>query len=108
MVVALPYSEQNKLELDYWKLSHHGSKYSTSPELLKMISCKRFVISANPSIGNNCHPNKETLTRIIQHYRNENITFYFNYKNEKLLSIFAIDKFNNLVFPDEEKISLIL
>jgi len=59
----LGHSEDNPLLLDYVKLSHHGSKYNTSPELLKLISCQNFIISTN----GNRHglPNKLTLSRIV-------------------------------------------
>ena len=57
------YSEDKPLEVDVTKLSHHGSKYNTSPELLHLLRCKYFLISGKGTLG---HPDKETLARIIQ------------------------------------------
>ena len=55
----------SKLKLDALKVSHHGSKGNTSPDLLKMFDCKRFLISTN---GNtHFHPDQETIARIIKY-----------------------------------------
>ncbi|MDW1820924.1 hypothetical protein R7Z10_11035 [Vibrio sp. Vb1018] len=71
------YNESNKLQSEYMKLSHHGSKNNTSQELLNLVSCNKFIITTN---GNrHDHPDKETLARIIK-YRDEP-KFYFNYPN---------------------------
>ena len=40
---ALYYSETQKLTVDYMKVSHHGSRYNTSPELLSLINCRQFI-----------------------------------------------------------------
>lgn len=51
------------LKSDYLKVSHHGSKYSTSIEFLEKINPKEAIIS----VGKNSygHPNKETLDKLL-------------------------------------------
>ena len=71
---ALGYSEDNPLQVELVKVAHHGSKHNTSPELLKLIRCKRFLISGKGGKG---HPDKETLARIINHQ--EEPILMFNY-----------------------------
>jgi ribonuclease BN (tRNA processing enzyme) len=76
-LLALGYSEKNKLKVDIVKLSHHGSKFNTSKELLSLIDCKNYIISTNGT--QHGLPHKECLSRIIAHL-GSNATFYFNYK----------------------------
>jgi len=59
----LGYSKENPIKIDLMKVSHHGSKGNTSPELLNLIKCNQFFISTN---GNrNGLPDKESIARII-------------------------------------------
>lgn len=81
-VIRNHYSKENKLKVDYIKLSHHGSKFHTSNDFLALVECNNFIISAN---GTNKHPNIETLARILCHEerdKNQKIYFYFNYEEE--------------------------
>lgn len=57
-----------RLLLDFIKLSHHGSKKSTSLELLSLIETENYVIS-NPSTTR--MPDRETIARIAV-YGNSN------------------------------------
>lgn len=87
----LGYSPQNKLIVDYVKLSHHGSKSNTSPELLTYLDCVNYISSAN---GKNRYnfPHKEALSRILtQPGRgcSRKINFIFNYNNDLIRSIFT-------------------
>lgn len=71
----LGYDEANPLVCEIIKISHHGSKKNTSPELLKLITAKSFVILTDGS--SHCLPNKLTLARIHnQHPKSE---ILFNY-----------------------------
>lgn len=56
-------SEGADLKSDYLKVSHHGSKYSTSSEFLQKVQPKEAIISVgkNNSYG---HPSPETLNRL--------------------------------------------
>lgn len=100
-------SEDNRLKVDYVKVSHHGSKGNTSKDLLDLIDCDSFILSTN---GNNSHklPDKEALVRIIfQSYNSQGnkVKFYFNHKDDTILSsIFDVDndlenKPFELIFP---------
>jgi ribonuclease BN (tRNA processing enzyme) len=107
-LVRLGYNKNNKLIVDYVKLSHHASKFNTNNELLSLIECNNYIISAN---GKNEYflPHKETLSRILLNpERNslEPIHFLFNYDNEVIRSIFSTDDlidYNfSCIFPDKQ------
>jgi beta-lactamase superfamily II metal-dependent hydrolase len=73
--------EQNKLKVNYVKLSHHGCKHNTSISLLKMIECSKYVISTNGN-GPYYHPDKETIAKLVQHSSRDAdgyIDIYLNY-----------------------------
>lgn len=74
---TLGFSEQNRLKADLIKVSHHGSKHNTSPELLSLIEGNCFLVSGNGTPG---HPAKETLARILQ--TQNGLGFWFNYDIE--------------------------
>ncbi len=63
------------MSFELLKVSHHGSKYNISDNLLKRISCNNYIISTN---GAHNHPDKETIAKIIAH--NNECNIYFNYK----------------------------
>lgn len=60
----LGYSAENPIDIDYVKLSHHGSKNNTSEELLGMINCNNFLFSSNTEIHK--LPNKTTIARLAK------------------------------------------
>jgi len=83
-------SKENILS-DVLKISHHGSKYSTSDEFLKTVSPKIAVIE----VGKNTygHPTPEVLQKLeksgIQVLRtdiNGDVKFFSNGKNIKLIN----------------------
>lgn len=86
----LGYSEENKIVLDYMQLSHHGSKYNTSADLLALIDCEDFIISAD---GYSRKPYKETLVRIMENNRlqDKQTNFIFNHDEDILKDIFKTD-----------------
>ena len=71
----LGYSEQNPINVDYVKLSHHGSKKNTSIELLKMLDCNNFIFSSNTEIHS--LPNKTTIARIVTQKPQANLLFNY-------------------------------
>lgn len=72
------YSEEEfPIKFDLIKISHHGSKNNTSPELLKYIDSEKYIFSTNGLIHN--HPDKETIARIISRETKFTRTLYFNY-----------------------------
>jgi beta-lactamase superfamily II metal-dependent hydrolase len=84
----LGYSEHNKLDIEFVKLSHHGSLENINEDFLKMISTEKFIILTDGKNKHNNHPSKEIFPLIIKHQaKDEDIEFIFNYegiKNRKL------------------------
>ena len=77
----LGYSENNKLSVDLVKISHHGCRNNTSKSLLKLIDCKKYLISTNGS-GPYYHPHRETIVRIAEFGRenkDKQIEVFLNY-----------------------------
>lgn len=95
------YSPTKKYNVDYIKLSHHGSKYNTSCEFLEMVNCNHFIISTN---GTNQKPHIQTIARILCNKNRdlkEKVYLYFNYpkkqyelKKVRLLTKEEEDKYN--------------
>lgn len=59
---TLGYSIKNPLNINFLKVSHHGSKKNTNLELLNLIHTNKYIIMAD---GEN-KPHKETIARIIK------------------------------------------
>lgn len=75
-------SIENKLSVDFVKISHHGSKNNTSCELLDLIDCNNFIISTNGGNSSHKHPDRAVIARIVHHPTrdyNKLRTIYFNY-----------------------------
>jgi hypothetical protein len=72
---------ESVLKLTAFKLSHHGSRKNTSPKLLQMVDCRRYLISTNGS--RHKHPDKETIARIVHrnHQNSDPTELYFNYES---------------------------
>ncbi|OEH85571.1 hypothetical protein BHU72_01875 [Desulfuribacillus stibiiarsenatis] len=73
----LGYSEDNQLEIDICKISHHASKHNTSNNLIRMMKCKNYIISTNLTASG--RPTKECLSRIICNSK-QAVNFYCNYE----------------------------
>lgn len=99
------YCNNFPLEVDVFKLSHHGSSKNTSDELLNLITCKNFIISANAN-KKHYHPNKETLCRILINKGIKNTNFYFTYSKAELKSIFSDLPSVNMFFPTNQEIGV--
>jgi beta-lactamase superfamily II metal-dependent hydrolase len=99
------YHTKNKIKLDFVKVSHHGSRKNTSPQLLELLECSHYVISSN---GRNGHelPDKEALFRIARTgTKEEPITLYFTHSDNVLRNIFSTTELSgkyhfNTVFTD--------
>lgn len=90
---GLGYSEKNRLTAEYVKLSHHGSKGNTSGDLIGILDCGKFIISAGGVTRG--LPDKWTLAKILTHPSRDltkRVEFLFNNDTPQLRSIFAIDK----------------
>lgn len=69
------YNKENPLNVELMKVSHHGSMYNTSKELLNIVKTNSYLISSNAT--KHGLPNKRTIARII--HNNPNAFIYFNY-----------------------------
>jgi hypothetical protein len=52
------------LPVSAFKVSHHGSHSNTSPELLSLLECSRYLLSTNGQKFD--HPHRVTISRIIK------------------------------------------
>jgi len=80
----LGYNDNNRLNLEFVKLSHHGSCRNLNSDFLDLIECDKFIILTDGSKHN--HPNKEVLSKILTHYKRDidkNIEFIYNYDNTR-------------------------
>lgn len=91
-----------QLKFDLVKLSHHGSKHTTSRSLIEKISCPCYIISTNGSCFK--HPNPESIARVIV-AAGRPLTLAFNYrtKRNKVWDKATLRKQHkyNTRFPDE-------
>ncbi|CAM3206222.1 ComEC/Rec2 family competence protein [Empedobacter stercoris] len=69
------YNKDNPLNAEFMKVSHHGSSFNTSTDLLEIVNTDKYIISSNAS--KHGLPNKRTIARIINN--NSNAYIYFNY-----------------------------
>lgn len=78
----LGYNITSPLEIDYVKISHHGSLNNTSEELLSLIKSSNYLISTNGGTSNHKHPSRETIARIVYKTNRDNklLNIYTNYK----------------------------
>lgn len=53
------------LPLDAFKVPHHGSRNNLSSELLKLLECRRYLISTNGNYYR--HPDQEAIARILKY-----------------------------------------
>lgn len=74
-LAKLGYNKLNPISVELLKISHHGSCKNTSKELLEVIVTSNYIISTSSESNN--HPDKRTLSRIIN--KNPSATIYFNY-----------------------------
>lgn len=70
------------LRLDAVKVAHHGSKGNTTPELLDLVACKRFLISTSGAVFN--HPDREAVDLIIDR-AGPGVELVFNYLSDTTL-----------------------
>ena len=97
------------LQLDAFKLPHHGSKANLSPDLLRLLACDLYLVSTNGSYFG--HPDQEAIARILLHGGDEP-TLLFNYRceeNEVWDDEILMDDFGFwAVYPAEDHQGLVL
>lgn len=99
------YSAKNKLKLSMMQLAHHGSKFNTNDELLQIIDCKEFVISAD---GFNKHnlPHKALIARVRKNFPEQVSGIYITHKNTVTASLLKVDEDSigvSLKFPEKNE-----
>jgi beta-lactamase superfamily II metal-dependent hydrolase len=101
-------SELSRYKLDCLKVSHHGSKANTSPELLEIIDCTCFAFSTDGS--KHGHPDRQMIARILKNDPDRKKRLIFNFRqdsttpwNDKALKT----KWNyECIFPDEGQVGI--
>lgn len=84
------YNNEKPLKLDCVKLSHHGSSYNISQDLLDIIDCQNYMISSNSS-----YLDKLTLAKIIHINMSKygrDTHFYFNFPKEVYSGLITEDE----------------
>ena len=77
----------DRLKLDLFKVSHHGSQNNVSSDLIKKLDCPRYLISTN---GDHFyHPDRQAIARILK-YGGERKDLFFNY-NSKFNQVWGDD-----------------
>jgi glyoxylase-like metal-dependent hydrolase (beta-lactamase superfamily II) len=66
-----------KMELDVFKLPHHGSRANVSPELIDRVKSALYLFSSSGAIFK--HPDREAVARVIHHDKTSPL-LCFNYK----------------------------
>jgi len=95
------------VQLDYIQLPHHGSKFNIRNELLRLVKCSNYIISAD-GFNNANLPNKETLVKVLDANPDQEIQFFITQKNSLTNSIFDVDHRSkiNLNFPKDDQRNL--
>lgn len=71
---------EDRVRLDAVKVSHHGSKGNTTDRFLKLVDCRRYLISTDGSQFG--HPDDEAIARILR-FGSKSIELHFNYHSER-------------------------
>jgi len=72
-------SKAKPRRLDAIKVAHHGSRGNTTPELLEVVACKRFLVSTNGDVFG--HPDREALDAIVDQ-AGPGVELVFNYLSD--------------------------
>ena len=74
--------DQGRVRVEALKLSHHGGRKSTSPELLSLLECPRYLFSTDGSVYD--HPHQESVARVlVQGVNGPRPELFFNYRSEE-------------------------
>lgn len=94
------YSENNKLDCEYVKVSHHGSSANSSSVLFNLINCSNYVFSANGE-NNYCLPNKECFAMILRaNKRDISIKYHFYILYDNITTRRIFDNEDTKIFTD--------
>ena len=67
------------LEVDAFKLPHHGSRANMSPRLIEMVRARKVLVSTSGAIFE--HPDAEAIARVVK--KRWSCEFVFNYRSEE-------------------------
>jgi len=70
---------EKRLRLNAVKLSHHGSKGNITPEILRAIECRNYLVSTDGSIFH--HPDDEAIQCVLKYAKPTRL--FFNYRSER-------------------------
>ncbi len=92
-----------RLKLDAFKVAHHASEHNLSAELVKLLDCRRYLVSTNGSYFK--HPTAAALARLVK-FGGKNATVFFNY-NTKYTKPWNKDTWKtkygyDVVFPEKK------
>jgi hypothetical protein len=68
-----------RLRLDAFKMSHHGSANATTKELLDAIDCSHYLVPTDGTLF--YHPDRSAIARVILH-GGATPTLHFNYRSD--------------------------
>lgn len=84
---SLGFTAEKPIKVDFLKVSHHGSRFNISNELLDMIDCSNYLVSTNGGSGRSCHPDRETIANIVCHNKHRGeVNLFFNYPLKQIES----------------------
>ncbi|WP_455824828.1 ComEC/Rec2 family competence protein [Pseudomonas graminis] len=89
---ACDHSKTNKLQLDLVKLSHHGSQYNTSSDLLEVLDSPIYIVSTDGS--RHGLPNKRTIARIIKSTQGK-VCFNYGHVVAPLLLAHEVEEYSS-------------
>jgi beta-lactamase superfamily II metal-dependent hydrolase len=70
-----------QLQLDVFKLPHHGSQKNITAELVRMLPARRYLVSSDGSPRSN-HPDDEAIATIVK-YGPPGLELVFNYDTQR-------------------------
>ncbi|MCX2688086.1 MBL fold metallo-hydrolase [Pseudomonas sp. DCB_AW] len=82
-------NELPTLKVDAIKIPHHGSKNNFNVELIKRIDTSHYLISTNGK--KSCHPDLETIARIVKYAPNRSAKIIINYNIQHLTKSFLMN-----------------
>lgn len=73
-------SPSGPLQVDAWKLPHHGSAANVTDELLNAVDAKTLIFSSNGAYFE--HPDKIAVAKVLRRYQGQGVRLLFNYRTQ--------------------------
>lgn len=89
--ILIQYYDNELLDVDILKLSHHGSKYSNSAQFIAKASPEYVVVNCGENTYG--HPAHETLQRLLDYDKLNNTTIFDNLSSTQISGniVFSLD-----------------